>query len=77
MMESWSEIMETGATPPVNIYAFLKWLPERWFGKYVTHAKAIGAGMDSLYSDILGKVEARIFATAESQSVVYSLKKGL
>ena len=59
MMESWSEIMETGATPPMDIYAFLKWLPERWFGNYVTRAKAIGAGMDSLYSDILGKVEAR------------------
>ena len=59
MMESWSEIMETGATPPVDIYPFLKRLPESWFGGYVTRAKAIGAGMDSLYSDILGKVEAR------------------
>ena len=59
MMESWSQIMETGATPPVDIYPFLKSLPERWFGNYVTRAKAIGAGMDYLYSDILAKVEAR------------------
>ena len=59
MMESWSEIMETGATPPVDIYPFLKLLPESWFGSYVTRAKAIGAGMYSLYSDILGDVEAR------------------
>ena len=51
--------METGATPPVDIYAFLKWLLERWFGNYVTRAKGIGAGMESLYGDILGKVEAR------------------
>ena len=59
MMESWYEIMETGATPPVDIYPFLKLLPERWFGNYVTRAKTIGAEMESLYSDILGKVEAR------------------
>jgi cytochrome P450 len=59
LMEERSQIMETGATPPVDIFPWLKLLPERLFGGYVTRAKAIGNQMETLYSDILDKVTER------------------
>ncbi|OJJ97582.1 hypothetical protein ASPACDRAFT_45673 [Aspergillus aculeatus ATCC 16872] len=59
LMEQWSEIMETGATPPVDIFPWLKRLPEALFGHYVTRARAIGAQMETLYEDILQRVEKR------------------
>ena len=36
LMEKWSEIMETGNTPPVDIFPLLKLLPQRLFRNYVT-----------------------------------------
>lgn len=51
--------METGATPPVDIFPWLKLLPERVFGSYVTRARSIGNQMETLYDDILSKVIAR------------------
>lgn len=59
LMEEWSEIMETGATPPVDIFPMLKKIPERFFGNYVSRARAIGSQMETLYEDILAKVEKR------------------
>lgn len=59
LMEQWSEIMETGATPPVDIFPWLKNIPERFFGNYVSKAQAIGVQMETLYEDILEKVEKR------------------
>ncbi|KAJ5667192.1 m-cresol methyl hydroxylase [Penicillium longicatenatum] len=59
LMEEWSEIMETGATPPVDIFPWLKNIPERFFGNYVSRARAIGVQMETLYEDILLKVEKR------------------
>ena len=59
LMEQWSAIMETGATPPVDVFPWLKLLPERFFGNYITRARNIGAQMETLYDDILAKVFAR------------------
>lgn len=59
LMEEWSQIMETGATPPVDIFPWLKFFPEKLFGNYVTRAKGIGRQMESLYSDILDQVIKR------------------
>ncbi|KAJ5215369.1 m-cresol methyl hydroxylase [Penicillium cinerascens] len=59
IMEEWSEIMETGATPPVDIFPWLKKIPERFFGNYVSRARMIGQQMETLYEDILRKVEKR------------------
>ncbi|KAF2181434.1 m-cresol methyl hydroxylase [Zopfia rhizophila CBS 207.26] len=59
LMEEWSEIMETGATPPVDIFPWLKYIPESLFGNYVTRAKSIGHQMETLYADILNQVLAR------------------
>ena len=59
LMEKWSAIMETGNTPPVDIFPWLKLVPEKFFGSYITRARSIGNLMETLYDDILSKVIAR------------------
>ncbi|KAJ5272111.1 hypothetical protein N7524_005380 [Penicillium chrysogenum] len=59
LMEEWSEIMETSATPPVDMFPWLKLLPQWLFNNYITRAKAIGVQMETLYVDILKKVIRR------------------
>ena len=59
LMEKWSAIMETGATPPVDIFPWLKVLPEKLFSSYISRARGIGNLMETLYADILAKVVAR------------------
>jgi len=59
LMEEWSKLMETGHTPPVDIFPFLKLVPERMFGRYKTRSLAVGRQMDNLYEDILSEVISR------------------
>lgn len=59
LMENWSAIMETGATPPVDIFPWLKCIPESFLGSYVSHARSIGSQMSNLYADVLGRVTSR------------------
>lgn len=49
LMESWSAIMETGATPPVDVFPWMKYIPERLQGSYVSRARSVGSQMSSLY----------------------------
>ena len=32
LLENWSKVMEAGNTPPVDIFPFLKWVPESLLG---------------------------------------------
>ncbi|KAL4967232.1 cytochrome P450 [Aspergillus stella-maris] len=50
IMEKWSQIMETGAMPPVDIFPWLKWIPQRWLGNWVDRSLDVGRGMKRLYS---------------------------
>jgi cytochrome P450 len=59
MMENWSELMEPGNTPPVDIFPFLHWIPERWLGGWVTRSKGVGREMSDLYSGMLELVQTR------------------
>jgi cytochrome P450 len=59
LMEHWSEVMETGATPPVDFYPFLKWIPERFLGNWVSRATQVKNEMDSLYGDTVRHVIKR------------------
>ncbi|KAJ5302095.1 Cytochrome P450 [Penicillium antarcticum] len=59
LMEEWSEVMETGATPPVDLFPWMKLLPQWLFNNYISRAKAIGVQMETLYQDILSKVIKR------------------
>lgn len=59
LMEEWSKLMETGHTPPVDIFPFLKALPEIMFDRYKTRSLAVGKQMETLYEDILSEVITR------------------
>jgi cytochrome P450 len=59
MMEDWSKVMETGNTPPVDIYPFLHWIPERFLGMWASRAKAVGDSMNQLYAEFLDVVIER------------------
>lgn len=59
MMEDWSEIMETGATPPVDEFPWLKYFPERLLGFYMSRARSIRSQMFNLYSDALDRAKTR------------------
>ena len=71
LMESWSAIMETGATPPVDIFPWIKHIPEQLLGSYVMRARSIGTQMSNLYSDVLGRVTARREKTPEAQLATF------
>lgn len=58
-MEEWSQVMETGATPPVDIFPALKWVPERFFGNWITRSCNVGTAMDVLYSRMVSRVKQR------------------
>lgn len=58
-MEIWSKVMETGATPPVDIYPFLHWLPQSLFNNWVDRANHVRQEMNALYSDFLTDIRAR------------------
>lgn len=51
--------MEPGNTPPVDIYSFLHWVPQRFFGNWVSRAKGVSAEMNKLYSGVLDYVQER------------------
>lgn len=71
LIESWSAIMETGATPPVDIFPWIKYIPEKLLGSYVTRARSIGTQMSELYSDVLGRVLLRREYTSETQLITF------
>ncbi|KAI4247984.1 MAG: hypothetical protein LQ352_006024, partial [Teloschistes flavicans] len=59
LLEEWSEVMEPGATPPVDIFPFLKYLPERLFRNWRTRCSNVGRAMDNLYGGMVSRVQAR------------------
>lgn len=52
LLHHFQKVMELGATPPVDFFPFLKWVPERFLGHWVTRANKVGRDMDSLYGDV-------------------------
>ena len=59
LMEKWSLILELGATPQVDSFPLLKWIPQRFLGNWRSRAEEVGGLMTSLYSEVLGDVEKR------------------
>lgn len=59
VMEKWSAVMETGATPPVDIFGFLKWVPESLLGRWKTRARDVNKLMVALYGGMVGRVIKR------------------
>ena len=58
-MDKWSLVMELGATPPVDSFPPLRWIPQRLLGNWQTRAKEVGVMMKSLYTEVLHQVEER------------------
>jgi cytochrome P450 family 619 len=58
-MEIWSKVMETGATPPVDIYPFLHYLPQSIFLNWRSRATHVQKEMNGLYADFLTDIRAR------------------
>ena len=59
IMDLWSQVMEMGATPPVDSFPLLRHVPERLLGNWKSRSRRVGIAMESLYSDVLDQVEAR------------------
>lgn len=59
VLEHLSEINEVGNTPPVDIYPFLHWIPERFLGMWVTRSKQLYCLENTLFNDLMGAVEKR------------------
>ncbi|KAK0657876.1 cytochrome P450 [Cercophora newfieldiana] len=51
LMENWSQVMEAGNTPPVDIFPFLKLVPESLLGNWRSRAQDVGSEMNKLYSE--------------------------
>lgn len=60
--------METGATPPVDIYPFLHYLPQSIFLNWVDRATHVQKEMNHLYSDFLRDVRRRRNSTGSRGS---------
>ncbi|KAL4748420.1 hypothetical protein BDW72DRAFT_214807 [Aspergillus terricola var. indicus] len=59
MMERWSKVMEPGNTPPVDIYSFLHYIPQKIFGNWLSRAKGVRDEMCQLYGQYLDLVDSR------------------
>lgn len=59
LMEDWSKVMEPGNTPPVDIFPFLKYIPEQFMGNWRSRGQDVGDKMNHLYDEWLKKVVNR------------------
>ncbi|MCJ1348478.1 hypothetical protein MMC31_006710 [Peltigera leucophlebia] len=59
LMEGWSNVMETGATPPVDIFPIFKWIPQRFFNNWIARSRSVGTAMDKLYGRLVSHVIQR------------------
>ena len=56
MMEEWVTIQEFGNTPPIDIYPWMKLIPECFLGMWNSRAQSISRKMNSLYNEFLNIV---------------------
>ncbi|KAJ4348472.1 uncharacterized protein N0V89_009847 [Didymosphaeria variabile] len=70
VMEKWSAVMETGATPPVDIFSFLKWVPESMFGNWKKRSLDVNVMMVALYASMVGRVRKRREAGHQKASLL-------
>ncbi|KAJ5569117.1 cytochrome P450 [Penicillium hetheringtonii] len=71
--ENWSQLMEPGATPPVDIYPLLHYIPQKLLGNWRLRSKDVGAEMNDLYARVLDRVIARRKSKGSRNSLMDSL----
>ncbi|MCJ1271881.1 hypothetical protein MMC22_011786 [Lobaria immixta] len=59
MTEQLQKILQPGAAPPVDIFPILKFVPNRWWGDWITMAQQYGKDKDALYKGMLNQVLER------------------
>ena len=52
LLEIWAHINAFGATPPVDIFPFLKYVPQKVFGNWVNRAAKVHDEMHQLYNGL-------------------------
>lgn len=57
--DRFSELIEVGATPPVDIFPMLKWVPERLFGNWMTRCQNLREVMKEFYGGLVSHVIQR------------------
>lgn len=68
LMEDWSKVMEPGNTPPVDIFPFLKYIPDKFMGNWRSRGQDVGNKMNKLYDEWLNKVVNRRQASGSKDS---------
>ena len=59
LMDHWSRIMEIGSTSPVDVFPFLKFIPERFLGNWKSRTLEVQREMNDLYGSIVRHVMHR------------------
>lgn len=59
VLKRFQEVTEFGAMPPVDFYPFLKYIPERFLGNWVSRATSVHDQMFQLYAELLNIVRER------------------
>lgn len=54
-----SKLLEPGHLPPVDLFPILRWVPERFFGNWMSKVKTVHFEMHDLHSQNLAIVEQR------------------
>ncbi|GAB7330838.1 hypothetical protein MBLNU13_g02377t1 [Cladosporium sp. NU13] len=70
LMEIWSQVMETGATPPVDVYPILHNLPQKVFLHWRDRATHVQRSMNALYASFLTGIRARRQASGSRGSLM-------
>lgn len=70
LLENWAAINAFGATPPVDIFPFLKFLPQQLFGHWVNRAKAVHDEMHILYGNLREAVMKRRATSGSQGSII-------
>ena len=75
-MEIWARINEFGATPPIDIFPLLKYVPERFLGNWVTRANKVHDELHALYDDLVRAVRKRREVVGSKPTVIDRLYDG-
>ncbi|KAE8154438.1 cytochrome P450 [Aspergillus avenaceus] len=59
VMEGWSQLLELGATPPVDVYPLFHYIPQKLLGNWISRAQGVGAQMNGVHASALDRVRRR------------------
>ncbi|CAK4032112.1 Cytochrome P450 [Lecanosticta acicola] len=73
IMTKLSALGEIGATPPVDLLGFLKWIPERFWGNWRTKAEQLRKKVHGLHTPLVDRVIERRETMGERNSFLDSI----